>query len=65
MQNLRDRGVKTLVTGTWELDGRTPGTNVIEGILVALSGKRPEEMTPADYLDLLRQLDWKPTVREL
>jgi len=65
VQNLRDRGVKTLVTGTWELDGRTPGTNVIEGILVALSGKRPEEMTPADYLDLLRQLDWKPTVREL
>ncbi len=63
--NLRDRGVKTLVTGTWEFDGRTPGTNVIEGILIALSGRRPEEMTPDDYLDLLRQLDWKPTVREL
>jgi hypothetical protein len=68
IESLRARGVKTLVTGTWELEGlggRTPGTNVIEGILIALSGKRPEEMTSADYLDLLRRLDWKPTVREL
>lgn len=68
IENLRLRGVRAVVTGTWELEGlggRTPGTNVIEGILIALSGKRPEEMTPQDYLDLLKRLDWKPTVREL
>ncbi len=68
IENLRARGVRTLVTGTWELpglSGRTPGTNVIEGILITLAGKRPEEMSTADYLDLLTQLDWKPTVREL
>ena len=57
--------MKTLITGTWELDGRTPGTNVIEGILIALAEKHPEEMSTADYLDLLKQLDWKPTVRNL
>lgn len=68
IESLRARGVKTLVTGTWEIEGlggRTPGTNVIEGILIALSGRRPEQMTPDDYLDLLRQLDWKPTVRQM
>ncbi len=68
IEKLRERGVKKVVTGTWELQGlggRTPGTNVIEGILIALSGKRPEQMTTSDYLDLLHQLDWKPTVREL
>ena len=68
IENLRARGVKTLVTGTWELPGlggRTPGTNVIEGILITLAEKRPDEMSTADYLDLLKQLDWKPTVREL
>lgn len=68
IENLRVRGVKKLVTGTWELPGlggRTPGTNVIEGILITLAGKRPEEMATADYLDMLRRLDWKPTVRDL
>ncbi|HET6455645.1 MAG TPA: quinate 5-dehydrogenase [Armatimonadota bacterium] len=63
--NLKARGVKTLITSTKEFDGRTFATNVLEGIVITLAGKRPEEMKPEDYLDTLRKMDWEPTVRNL
>jgi len=62
---LRERGLATLITTTPKLDGRSFGTNVMEGVLVALAGKRPEEMQPEDYLGLLGQLGWQPRVEEL
>lgn len=62
---LRERGVTTLVTTTPELEGRSFGTNVMEGVLIALAGKRPEQMHPGDYLALLGQLGWKPRVVRL
>lgn len=65
VDDLRARRVKMVVTSTREFDGRTFATNVVEGILVALSGKRPDEMTPEDYLELLKKLDWQPTIRIL
>lgn len=65
VESLRLRGVETLVTSTPEFEGRTFATNVLEGIIIALTGKRPEDMSPADYLDTLRKLEWTPTVRRL
>jgi hypothetical protein len=65
MRQERLRGVSVLVTTTPELDGRSFGTNVMEGVLVALAGKRPEEMQPEDYLHLLRRLGWSPRVARL
>jgi hypothetical protein len=62
---LRERGLKTLVTTTPEFQGRSFGTNVMEGVLVALAGKSPDEMEPQDYLDLLGQLGWQPRVVNL
>ncbi len=62
---LKALGLATLVTTTPRLEGRSPGTNVMEGALVALSGKRPEELTEGDYLELLQRLEWKPEVERL
>ncbi len=62
---LRERGVDTLITTTPELQGRSFGTNVVEGILVALAGKAPEQMEPSDYLDLLQRIGWQPRVTRL
>ena len=62
---LRELGLARLVTTTPRLQGRSFGTNVMEGVLVALSGKRPEELGEADYLDLLQRLDWEPQVDQL
>jgi hypothetical protein len=65
VEELRKRGLWRLVTTTPELEGRSFGTNVMEAVLVALSGKRPEALTPEDYLELLHQLRWQPRVSEL
>lgn len=62
---LRERGVVLMVSTTPEFDGRSFGTNVMEGVIVALLGKRPEELTPRDYLQCLEQLGWQPNVVRL
>lgn len=56
---LRERGAKRLVTTTPEFEGRSFGTNVMEGILAALGDR-----TPADYKRRLDELGWKPRVIE-
>jgi hypothetical protein len=61
---LKEAGVKTLVTTTPELEGRSFGTNVMEALLVALSGKN-KELTAAEYLVLIKKLDFKPRISTL
>lgn len=62
---LRERGVAVLVTTTPEMQGRSFGTNVMEGILVSLLGKKPAEITPEEYGGLLDKLGFKPRVEYL
>jgi hypothetical protein len=59
---LAARGVKTLVTTTPDFGGRSFGTNVVEAALVALLGKRWDEVTAADYERLLEDLELHPRV---
>ena len=47
------------------MGGETFATNVMEGVIVALLGKKPEQMTEGDYLGMLKKLDWKPNVIDL
>jgi hypothetical protein len=37
----------------------------MEGVVVALLGRKPEELSPKDYMDTLAKLDWKPNVIDL
>ncbi|MHB1420645.1 MAG: quinate 5-dehydrogenase [Bacillota bacterium] len=62
---LRQRGIRCLVTTTPEFEGRSFGTNVMEAVFITLIGKKWENVTPEDYLSLLRQLNYKPPIREL
>jgi len=62
---LRSLGVSLLITTTPELNGRTFGTNVMEGVIVAHLQRRPEELSREDYLRALKELNWKPAVRKL
>jgi hypothetical protein len=61
-EQLTQRGVKTLITTTPSFGGESFGTNVMEGVLVAAAGKRREEMTPEQYLEMLDHLGWAPNV---
>ncbi len=62
---LRERGVATLVTTTPEMGGRSFGTNILEGVLTALSGKRPEQLTINDYTYLIEQAGIEPRFKNL
>ena len=62
---LRSMGVKRAITTTPVIGGETFATNVMEGVIVALLGRRPEELTEKDYLDVLARLNWKPNVIDL
>lgn len=65
VQRLRERGVATLVTTTPKMNGRSFGTNVLEGVFITLANKRPEAMTAADYLALMQRMGWQPRVEKL
>ncbi len=64
-RKLIDRKVRLLATSTPCYDGRYYATNVFEGVLITLLGKGPEEVTAADYEELLKQMNWRPTITDL
>ncbi len=65
VDDLRARGVDTLITTTPNLGGRSFGTNLMEGLLVATAGRRPEALTPADYEAWLDRAAFEPRVERL
>jgi hypothetical protein len=65
IEDLRQRGVSTLITTTPEMDGRSFGTNVMEALLVSLLEKKPEDITDEEINSLLDRLNFKPRVEVL
>lgn len=62
---LRTTGARRVITTTPVMGGETFATNVMEGVVVAVLGKRPDTITEAEYLDTLARLAWSPNVIEL
>jgi len=62
---LKKRGVSLLVTSTPELKGRSFGTNVMEAVLIAASGRRPEELSVEDYHSLIKKMNLLPRIEYL
>ena len=65
VEDLKKRGVNYLITATPEFNGRSFGTNVFQGTLVAISEKSPEELQPEDYLKLIEKVGFKPRIEKL
>lgn len=59
---LKTTDLERAITTTPLMGGETFATNVMEGVVVTLLGKRPEQLTEDDYLGMLKKLDWKPNV---
>lgn len=62
---LTRRGVKTLITTTPRMGDRSFGANVIQALIVAISGKHPSNMTWDDYLGFIKKMELKPSIQEL
>jgi hypothetical protein len=65
IEELRVRGVATLISTTPDFAGRSFGTNVVEAALLALLGKRWEDVVPGDYERLLADVALHPRVLDL
>lgn len=65
VDEFRQRGVRLLVTTTPEYEGRSFGTNVLEGVLVALLGRQPEDLIGGEYEQLLDDMQLEPRVEYL
>jgi len=64
-QDLKKRGIRTLYTTTPQLEGRSFGTNVIEAVLIAASGKKPGTISRQEYYDLLDKAAINGTIEKL
>lgn len=61
---LKNRGISRLITTTPELNGRSFGTNVMEAVLVALSGGG-QELAANNYQKLLDKIGFVPRILDL
>lgn len=62
IEEIKKRGASCLVTTTPNLGGRSFGTNVMEAVLVTVSGKRPDQLQPTDYLKLIEDTGFRPRI---
>ncbi|MEI6157358.1 MAG: quinate 5-dehydrogenase, partial [Atribacterota bacterium] len=62
IEELRKAGVQMLVTTTPEMNGRSFGTNVLQAIFVAILGKKPEDIAPGDYVEMMKKMGIRPRV---
>ncbi|HLJ58321.1 MAG TPA: quinate 5-dehydrogenase [bacterium] len=62
---LGHRGAAALITAAPDIEGRSFATNVLEGIVVALSGRRSEDLTPDDFVQWMLRAGFRPRVERL
>ena len=62
---LRARGVWLLITDGPDMGGRSFATNVLQGVIVAVTGRPPEEITADEYLQTALRAGFLPRIEEL
>jgi len=65
VEELRTRGAWMLITDGPEMNGRSFGTNVLQGVVVAVTGTRPEEIPTEAYMETLLRAGVQPRVEVL
>lgn len=64
-EELRKRGVWLLITDGPNMGGRSFATNVLQGVIVALTGRRPEEISTDEYMRIALEAGFEPRIEEL
>jgi len=65
IERLKETGISILITTTPEYQGRSFGTNVMEAMIVAFSGKGKEELTSKEYEMYLSKIGFEPRIEYL
>ncbi len=62
---LSRRRAHLLITAAPEMEGRSFATNVLEAIVVALAGRRSDELTPEEFVQWMLRAGFRPRVEAL
>ena len=62
LADLRDKGVTTVVDGAPLMHGHSLGANLLEAMVIAATGKHPEDLMEDDYLEVISALKLAPRV---
>lgn len=65
VEELGRRGVWLLITDGPDMGGRSFATNVLQGVIVAVTGKRPEDISAEEYLQTALRAGLEPRIEEL
>lgn len=64
LKMLRGRNLKCLITFSQSHNGRTFGSNVMDGVITAFLNKKNSSITRDEYLEAVEQLGLEPEIRE-
>jgi len=62
---LEERGLAWLATASPDFAGRSFATNVLDALIVAVSGKSPDQLRPEDYYEYASRLGIRPRVERI
>lgn len=66
IEEFKERGAKTVVTFTPDMNGRTFGANVMEAMISVILGKHPKDTTDSEYKEIISKLGMdKPNIVNL
>jgi hypothetical protein len=65
IEDLRSRGATRVIATTPQIEGRSFGTNVIEAMILALSGAEKNSLTPQECAAWIARIGITPAVTEL
>ena len=62
MAALRDKGVATVIDGAPLMQGHSLGANLLEAMVIAATGKHPEDLMEDDFLEVITACKLEPRV---
>ena len=62
VNQLRDKGVATIIDGSPVLHGHALGANLLDAMVLAATGKRPDAILEDDYLEIITGLGTEPRI---
>ena len=62
MAQLRDKGVSMVIDGSPTMNGHVLGANLLDAMILAATGKAPQDIQEDDYLEIITGLDSEPRI---
>lgn len=59
---LRDKGVATIIDGSPVMHGHVLGANLLDAMIIAATGKQPQDILEDDYLEIIAGLKSEPRI---